>query len=405
MAPFHLEQLLGAGAYVVYFLIGLAFGAVLEMAGFGKSTKLAAQFYFKDLTVLKVMFTAIVTAMLLIFLSSASGILDYDQLWVNPTYLWPGILGGLIMGFGFIIGGFCPGTSLVALATLKIDGLFFALGTLFGIFVFGETVALFQPFWESSFYGRINLPEVFGLPTGVVVMMVLVMALFMFWGGEQLETIFAGKNIQKEPKIRYIGAAVMVLAAAVILALGQPTIEDKWRRIADEKQPQLHNRDVYIHPGEMLEVYYDDTRKLVALDIRSEADFNLFHFKDAKRVTRSDLVPVPSWISQVPENTVIVTMSNNERDAAMAWKILVAQKIPNVYILAGGINHWLDIFKEHQSDTTHMVPEDEQLRHIFDAALGDRHPAAEPAEEWLQGLDFEQKVELTRRVRRQGGCG
>ena len=74
--------------------------------------KLAAQFYFKDMTVLKVMFTAIVVAMVLIFLTTGFGWLDFNLIWVNPTYLWPGIVGGLIMGVGFIVGGFCPGTSL-----------------------------------------------------------------------------------------------------------------------------------------------------------------------------------------------------------------------------------------------------------------------------------------------------
>jgi len=94
------------GAYLVFLLIGFLFGYVLEIAGFGKSNKLAAQFYFKEMTVLKVMFTAIVVAMVGIFLASALGMLDYKLVWVNPTYLWPGIVGGLIMGVGFIIGGF-----------------------------------------------------------------------------------------------------------------------------------------------------------------------------------------------------------------------------------------------------------------------------------------------------------
>lgn len=107
MAPFPLEPLLGkAGMYLVYLLIGFSFGAVLEMAGFANSPKLAAQFYFKEMTVLKVMFTGIVVAMLLVFAASGLGLLDYNRVWVNPTYLWPGILGGLIMGFGFIVGGF-----------------------------------------------------------------------------------------------------------------------------------------------------------------------------------------------------------------------------------------------------------------------------------------------------------
>ncbi|MBE2196622.1 MAG: sulfurtransferase, partial [Anaerolinea sp.] len=97
--PLPLEQIFGTwGQYIVYLIIGIAFGAVLEMAGFGKSTRLAAQFYFKDLTVLKVMFTGIVVAMLFIFLATGLGLLDYNLIWVNPTYMVPGIVGGLIMG-------------------------------------------------------------------------------------------------------------------------------------------------------------------------------------------------------------------------------------------------------------------------------------------------------------------
>ena len=175
--PLPLTELLGHyGAYVVYLIIGMAFGAVLESAGFGNSKKLAAQFYFKDLTVFKVMFTAIIVAMVLIFLSSAAGLLDYNLVWVPPTYLWPGIVGGLIMGVGFIVGGFCPGTSLVAMATGKVDGVFFVIGVLTGIFLFGETVSQFAVFFESSFMGRFTLPELFGLSYGSVVLAIVVVA-------------------------------------------------------------------------------------------------------------------------------------------------------------------------------------------------------------------------------------
>jgi sterol desaturase/sphingolipid hydroxylase (fatty acid hydroxylase superfamily) len=105
--PINVTNVLGQyGAYLVFLAIGFFFGYTLEIAGFAKSNKLAAQFYFKDLTVLKVMFTAIIVAMVGIFLTSAIGLLDYNLLWVNPTYLWPGIIGGLIMGVGFILGGF-----------------------------------------------------------------------------------------------------------------------------------------------------------------------------------------------------------------------------------------------------------------------------------------------------------
>jgi hypothetical protein len=172
--PLPLTELLGKyGAYFIFLLIGIGFGFVLESSGFGNSKKLAAQFYFKDMTVLKVMFGSIVTAMVLIFGASALGLLDYNLVWVNPTYLWPGIIGGLIMGVGFIIGGFCPGTSLVAAATWKLDGIFFVLGVIFGIFIFGETVRSIDLFWNSSYMGRFTIMDWLGLSTGWVVLIIV----------------------------------------------------------------------------------------------------------------------------------------------------------------------------------------------------------------------------------------
>src|SRR5512137_223260 len=205
---FPLPSLLAVSAenpwsYLVFLLIGFAFGFVLESSGFGNSKKLAAQFYFKDLTVLKVMFTAIITAMVLIFLSSAIGILNFNLVYVPETHLWPGIVGALIMGVGFIVGGFCPGTSLVSASTFKVDGIVFVLGALVGVWAFGETV---QPIWSwwnnSGYYGRLTLMDVFKLPTGVVVLLVVLMALFMFWGGEKLEAHFGKKDLKKEPRLR-----------------------------------------------------------------------------------------------------------------------------------------------------------------------------------------------------------
>ena len=107
MAPFDLAATLGtAGSIVVLLVIGFGFGFARERAGFGNSCKLAAQFYLHDMTVLKVMFTAIVVAMLLVFWASALMQLDFERVFVNPTYLWPGIIGGLLLGVGFIIGGY-----------------------------------------------------------------------------------------------------------------------------------------------------------------------------------------------------------------------------------------------------------------------------------------------------------
>ena len=198
MAPFPLEALFGKGVmYAIYLLIGVAFGWVLEIAGFGDSRRLAAQFYFRDQTVLKVMFTAIVVAMLLVFWASAVGLLDYDELMVKETWLWPGIAGGFIMGVGFILGGSCPGTSLVSVATLKIAGMFFLLGHIVGVLIFGESVPYIHEFWNSSYLGLFTLPDLFGLETGVVVLLVVCLALAMFLGFGWIQRLIYGRGDTK----------------------------------------------------------------------------------------------------------------------------------------------------------------------------------------------------------------
>jgi rhodanese-related sulfurtransferase len=406
--PLPLTELLGHwNSYWVYLLIGFGFGYVLEIAGFGNSLKLSAQFYFKDLTVLKVMFTAIIVAMVLIFATTALGLLDFNLVWVNPTYLWPGIVGGLIMGAGFIIGGFCPGTSLVSAATFKLDGVFFALGTFFGIFLFGETVGYFEGFWHSSNMGRFTLPELFGLETGWVVLLAVLMALFMFWGGEQLERIFGKKDPADAPKWRYGAAGLIVLGAVGVILIGQPTDAARWSQLAPVQETRLAERQVQIHPGELLELIHNPMLRVIMLDVRAEADYNLFHIRDARRVPLEGLTALAPTLRGEPENTVFVTMSNDEHAATEAWKFLIAESVPNVYILEGGVNGWLATFAEDDFKLTRTLAlaEDDGLRYRFDMALGARVPAAEP-DPHRYTLEFLPKVELkAKRGATGGGCG
>ena len=408
--PLPLETLIGKPLmYLVFGLVGFGFGYVLEISGFGNSKKLAAQFYFKELTVLKVMFTAIVVAMVLIFLSVGLGLLDYNQVWVNPTYLWSGILGGLIMGVGFIVGGFCPGTSLVGMMTGKLDGLFFVLGGLFGIFMFGETVSLYDRWWETAGYmGRFTLMDWLNLPNGVVVLLVVLMALFMFWGGEKLEHIFGKRDLTKEPKARYAGAALLVVAALAVIFIGQPTTAEKWARQEAVKQPMLDAREVQIHPGELLDSMANDRLNLVMLDVRSEAEYNLFHIYEARHLPLAELnAAIPALLLEPSANTVYVVMSNDEAAATDAWKTLVAESVPNVYILEGGINHWLSIFggEDPQVTPTPVPPGSDKLAYAFPAALGDRYEAAHPSPHEYD-LEYTPKIKLeTRRDKSAGGCG
>jgi hypothetical protein len=408
--PLPLETLVGKPLmYLIFAVIGFGFGFVLESSGFGNSKKLAAQFYFSEMTVLKVMFGAIVTAMVLIFTMVGLGVLDFNLLWVNPTYLWSGIVGGLIMGVGFIVGGFCPGTSLVAMATRKIDGLFFVLGGLFGIFLFGETERFYDLWWNFAGYmGRITIPEWLGLPYGVVVVGVVLMALFMFWGSEQLEHIFGGRDLKKEPRWRYAGAGGLLVVAFGVLLIGDATTADKYARIASAKEQQLSNREVQIAPGELLATIGNDTLKTIILDVRPENEFNLFHISGSQNISLDDLQAyIPEIHAQQALNTLFVVVSNDEKAATDAWKVLVAESVPNSYVLEGGINNWIATFGQNEENIVYApgANADDALKYTFPAALGDRYECADPSpHEWE--LEYTPKIKLQiQRDKSGGGCG
>ncbi len=176
--------------FFLAFLIGIGFGAVLESSGFSSSRKLAGVFYGYDTVVLKVFFTAALVAMVGLLFMSLFGWIDLDMVYVNPTYLGSAIVGGIIMGAGFITGGFCPGTSFCAAAIGKIDALFFIGGIFLGIFIFAEAYPLLENFYKSGFQGYPTLPQRLGMKDGIVVLGIIIVALGMFWVGEWSEKKF-----------------------------------------------------------------------------------------------------------------------------------------------------------------------------------------------------------------------
>jgi hypothetical protein len=182
---------------VVAFIIGIGFGFFLERGGFGSARLLAAQFYFTDMRVFKVMFTAIVTAMIGVFYLSWIGWVDISLIYYGNTYLLAQIFGGLILGIGFVIGGYCPGTSAVSIATGRVDGIVYALGGFFGIFIFGEVYPMISGFVNSTYMGLINIPQLLDINYGFVLFAVILMAIGGFTAAEWGEKLMAKKRAEK----------------------------------------------------------------------------------------------------------------------------------------------------------------------------------------------------------------
>ncbi|MBL7076433.1 MAG: YeeE/YedE family protein [Kiritimatiellae bacterium] len=418
MAPLNiLEALPKLAAYGIYFLLGISFGSVLELSGFGDSRKLSGQFYLRDMTVLKVMFTAIITACVMLYLGNSLGLIAFERVFVNHTYLWPGIIGGLIMGVGFIIGGFCPGTSIVALATLKIDGVFFATGVSLGTLLFSVTVQRFSGLWNASYMGRLTIPEVFEISNGWVVFGVVVMAMAMFYAAELSEQFFGEKRKRLDlvpiSRLRLVGMAALLGGGLLTLIVGDPSSEDKWARIPKEEKAKLADREVYVSAGEFIEAASDDALYLNIIDVRDQSSFNLFHFRTAERYTLDQLHTINTIkaLRRLPDNTVNVVVSNGEVASTEAYKLLRGEGIINLYILEGGINQWLTDFAgpnvgiekvvAAQSDTTR-----DRLRFRFSYAVGDNYPFARllNMKSLADDLTFERKIKIEKKAGLKGGC-
>lgn len=172
--------------------IGVAFGFVLERAGFGRAQVLVAQFYGTRMTVYRAMFTAVVVAGIGTSLLSAAGVLDLKAVTINyPTYLWPMIVGGLLVGAGFVISGYCPGTSVVAAASGKLDGAVTILGVVLGTVAYAELQPALGGFHESGKLGAVFLYDLLHLPPLALALAVAVVAVLTFKGAGLIEQAVA----------------------------------------------------------------------------------------------------------------------------------------------------------------------------------------------------------------------
>jgi len=188
MGPLVPQEIIGADwNLLIAFVIGIGFGFILEQAGFSSSRKLAGMFYGYDTVVLKVFFTGAITAMLGLLFFSLFGWIDLNLVYVNPTFLGSAIVGGVIMGAGFIIGGFCPGTSFCAAAIGKIDAMVFIAGIFLGVFFFAESFPLIKDFYMSGAMGPLKVSKLLGISGGFMTFLVIIAALIMFKLGELAE--------------------------------------------------------------------------------------------------------------------------------------------------------------------------------------------------------------------------
>jgi rhodanese-related sulfurtransferase len=300
---------------IVAVFIGIAFGFVLERAGFGRADKLAAQFYLRDMRVFKVMFTAIVTAMLGLTIASGFGLTSLREISesiASFTWIWPMLIGGFALGAGFIISGYCPGTSLVAAASGNLDGLVTVGGVITGTFIYSKLLLIprFEQFHNSGAKGPWFLYDLVKVPPQLLAAAVTLMAVFAFIGAEKVEALFREAPPQPVRSRRLAFATVGVLAAISIVTITVPTPAAATPSTAT------------ISAADLAHAIVNEPWSLRILDVRDPAAFA------KERVPGSLSVSASSLSDVVDDGRAVVVVGN-------------AQRLPpNARLLAGGIEAW-----------------------------------------------------------------
>lgn len=275
--------------FIVAIFIGIAFGFILEQAGFSTSKKLVGLFYGYDFTVLRVFFTAGVVAMIGVIAFDHWGLLDISLVYINPTFLWSAIVGGLIMGLGFVVGGFCPGTSVCAAAIGKIDAMIFVAGSFLGVLIFAEGFPLFEGLYKAASWGNVRVFDSLGMSQSLFAFLLTAIAVGAFWLTSIIENKINGKpNPEFSSKPLYYG----LTALALILGLSAFVLPERRQSLLTEvndtqfiQSHQLNSMDC----DELAFRIMDKDKNLQIIDLRSQKDFDALSLPNSFRLDLENL--------------------------------------------------------------------------------------------------------------------
>lgn len=348
------------------FLIGLAFGFILEQAGFSSSRKLAGVFYGYDFVVLKVFFTAGVTAATGIFFFQYLGWIDMDLVFVNPLFFRSAILGGVIMGFGFILGGFCPGTSFAAAVIGKIDAMVFILGIFAGIFLFGLTFDHLEPIYQHNPQGRIFIYHSLGLSQSSFLFLLIIVALAAFVVTTQLEnksSRFKELLYTQKLNVKYPVMLLLILGITGLL-MPEKRINFPGETSKEQLNSEISTRSNRISAQKVTHFLINDTKELHLVDVRSPEEYQRFHLPGAVNLPLEEVFNKAYRPLLTRNNRKTVLYSNGGVKASTAWFFARRNGINNLYILNGGLNHLFTmLFEDHPNKVTENLRED-NLRFI-----------------------------------------
>lgn len=332
---------------VIMFLVGIIFGFILEQAGFSSARKLVGIFYGYDFVVLKVFFTAGITAMIGFLFFQYFGIIDVSSVYIHSNFLWSALIGGVIMGFGFILGGFCPGTSVVAAVIGKIDAWIFLLGIVAGIFIYGNWNDIFVPILSGKYFDGEQIHQTLGISRSIIVLAFAFMALAGFMVGHYFEK--KAPEQLKPTNISYrsykLEAFLLILLALVVAFLPEQTPRTFGQPTEKELLARISSNQYFVQPDEVVYHLMHQTENFRLIDVRTAQDYQFAHLPTSINVPLENLKD-KNLRKFLDFDGKVVFISNGGMLATQAWILAQRMGYNNTYILKGGLNNLIAYFFE-----------------------------------------------------------
>lgn len=156
---------------MIGFIVGVLFGAGLLLGGLADPDKIIGTLRLKDFHALRTIALFILVGMLGTWILNLVGVAHFS---VKPAAMLCVLIGGALLGIGFGLTGYCPGTGLACAVAGRIDAMVTVLGMFLGALVFiwiYPSVVL--PIEAIANFKKVMLPEITGSPRGAWVIVIV----------------------------------------------------------------------------------------------------------------------------------------------------------------------------------------------------------------------------------------
>lgn len=406
MAPYFPYAIIDQGWYmIIIFMLGLFFGIILEQSGFSSSRKLAGVFYGYDFVVLKVFFTAGITAMSGLVILGYFGIINLDVIFINSNFVVSAIIGGVIMGFGFILGGFCPGTSVTAAVIGKIDAMVFIVGIFLGIFLFGVFNSSFEKLFTGYYFNREMLSDTIGWSKHNLVFMMIIMAIVAFIVAEYFEKRSRSGPIPTNKRLAPYGNEIFMalVIATFILFLPEQRAKGFFERSESKMISTILTGDHYVDADKMAYTILNDNKNTLIVDVRGVSEFESFHLPYSINIPVNDIT-AKHHQNRLKEENRVVLVSNGGVTAAEALMLLLRQGYDNVYVLKDGINGFIETIFYDNTLPEGVTAFDEISKYRFRKNAAQRLLDKETLKVDIRLQTKERQVPVQMEISSGGGC-